>query len=87
MEADGVRCAAACEQQVAVDPNRSELTGEPNRERIQAFVRDEHVRAEPDRHDRELAARGPCERTLELGEGLGPREGQGRPADPDRGEP
>ena len=56
MEADGVRRAAARDEDVALDVRRREIARELEHERVDAVVVDEHVRAEPDRstHGRPL---------------------------------
>ena len=56
MQAHRVCRPAARAQEVAVDLHRRELTTELEHERVHALVRDEEVRAETDRGDREAAA-------------------------------
>ena len=87
VEADGVRRAAAGDQQLALDAHRGEVAGQPEHERVDALVGREQVRAEPDRRDRELALGRPRERPLELVERRRPRERPRRAAGPDRRQP
>ena len=60
VEADRVRRAAARARSVAVDLDRRELPRETDDERVDAVVRGEQVRAEPDRRDRHVALGRPA---------------------------
>jgi hypothetical protein len=66
VEADGVRRAAAGDEQVAVDAHHGKLAFEPEHERLDAAVVHEQVRAEPDRLDRRAFLASPRERHVQL---------------------
>ena len=84
VEADGVRRAAARPQEIAVDLDRREVPRETDDQRVDAGVRGEQVRAEPDRDDRHVALGRPPERLFQLGKRLRLGECSRRTACPDR---
>ncbi len=86
VEADGVRRPAPGEEELTVGSGLGELALEPEHERLDAFVGDEQVGAEPDGRHREAALGRPRERLLELGKAPRPGEGERRTAGADRGE-
>ena len=55
VQAGGVGRPAAGDERLALDRDRRELARQPQDERVDARVGGEHVRAEPDRLDREPA--------------------------------
>ena len=87
MKTDGIRRPAAGDEHIALDLNLGQLAFEPEHERVDAVVVDEHVRAEPDHLDGDLLAPRPAEQLLQLGQARRAREEPRRPAGADRREP
>src|SRR5262245_34800644 len=84
MKTDRVRRAAARDEETVTRLRDGKLAFEPEHERVDPLVRDEDVRAEPDREHVKSFGRGPAERLFEVGDALRSSEVARRPADPDR---
>src|SRR5206468_12313977 len=87
VEADRVRRAAACDQELTVDADLGELTVEPEHERVDAVVVGEQVGAETDDLDRHVLRARPLEQGRELGAARRTGEPARGPARPERREP
>ncbi len=68
MKAHGIRRAAACTKNVALDRDAGKLAAEMEHECVDALVGDEEVGAEPDDRNRRPALGRPAQQLLELGD-------------------
>src|SRR5439155_2841211 len=73
VESDRVRRRAACDENTVTSVDRGELPVELDHEPVDALVRDQQVRPEPDDGDVEVPAGRPLERPFQLAEGRRPR--------------
>src|SRR5207248_7334803 len=62
VQADRIRGAATCDEALAVDLGLRDLARQLERKAVEALIREEEVRAESDRCDRQLALRRPGRR-------------------------